>query len=44
MRDVVLQCLGKAQPYEYRWLLIGAVLVGIPIVVYVIFFCAEECH
>jgi type II secretory pathway component PulM len=27
-----------------RWLLFGAVALGIAIVVYLVFFCPAECH
>jgi hypothetical protein len=26
------------------WYLLGAIVVGIAIVVYLLFFCPEECH
>ena len=27
-----------------RWLLFGAIALGVAIVVYVVFFCPDECH
>jgi len=27
-----------------QWLLLGAVLLGVAIVVYFVFFCPTECH
>jgi len=27
-----------------QWLLIGAIVLGVGIVVYVVFFCPVECH
>lgn len=27
-----------------RWLLIGAIALGVAIVVYLVFFCPDECH
>lgn len=29
---------------KHRWFLMGAVVLGIAIVVYLIFFCPTECH
>jgi hypothetical protein len=29
---------------KHSWLIIGAVVVGIVIVVYLVFFCPTECH
>ena len=27
-----------------KWLLLGAVMVGILVVLYLVFFCPSECH
>ena len=27
-----------------RWILIGAILVGVAIVAYLVFLCPDECH
>jgi hypothetical protein len=27
-----------------RWLIIGAVALGIAVVIYLVLFCPEECH